>query len=74
MHYVAVIDKDANSAYGIRFPGLPGCFSAADTFDEIFPNAIEALALFFEDLEVVPARGIEANQGRSGRGTCRRRL
>ena len=60
MHYVAVIDKDADSAYGVRFPDVPGCFSAADTFDEIAPNAIEALALFFEDREIVPARGIEA--------------
>ena len=60
MHYVAVIDKDADSAYGVRFPDLPGCFSAADTFDEIVPNAIEALALFFEDRAIVPARGMEA--------------
>ena len=60
MHYVAVIDKDDNSAYGVRFPDVPGCYSAADTFDEIVPNAIEALALFFEDREIVPARGIEA--------------
>ena len=60
MHYVAVIDKDADSAYGVRFPGLPGCFSAADTFDEIVTNAIEALALFFEDSNIVPARGMEA--------------
>ncbi len=60
MHYVAVIDKDEGSAYGVRFPDVPGCFSAADTLDEIFPNAIEALALFFEDREPIPARGIEA--------------
>lgn len=60
MHYVAVIDKDADSAYGVRFPDVPGCFSAADTFDEIIPKAIEALALFFEDRDVVPARSIEA--------------
>ena len=49
MHYVAVIDKDPDSAYGIQFPEVPGCFSAADTFEEIVPNAIEALSLFFED-------------------------
>ena len=60
MHYVAVIDKDPDSAYGIRFPEVPGCFSAADTFGEIFPNAIEALSLFFEDGEPVPPRGLEA--------------
>ena len=60
MHYVAVIDKDLGSAYGVRFPEVPGCYSAADSFDDIVPNAIEALSLFFEDGEPVPPRGIEA--------------
>ena len=60
MHYVAVIDKDPGSAYGIQFPEVPGCFSAADSFEDIVPNAIEALSLFFEDGEPVPPRGIEA--------------
>jgi len=59
MHYVAVIDKDPDSAYGIRFPEVPGCFSAADAFEEIVPNAIEALSLYFEDSEPVPPRGLE---------------
>ena len=60
MHYVGVVNKDAGSAYGVRLPDLPGRFSAADTVDEIIPKAIEALALYFEDREVVAARGIEA--------------
>ena len=60
MHYVAVIDKDPGSAYGVQFPEVPGCYSAADSFDDIVPNAIEALSLFFEDGEPVPPRGIEA--------------
>ena len=60
MHYVAVIDKDPGSALGVRFPEVPGCYSAADSFDELVPNAIEALSLFFEDGEPVPPRGIEA--------------
>ena len=60
MHYVAVIDKDPDSAWGIRFPEVPGCFSAADAFEEIVPNAIEALSLFFEDSEPVFPRGLEA--------------
>ncbi len=60
MHYVAVIDKDPGSAYGVRFPEVPGCYSAADNFDDIVPNAIEALSLFFEDGEPAPPRGIEA--------------
>ena len=51
---------DPDSAYGIQFPEVPGCFSAADTFEEIVPNAIEALSLFFEDSEPVSARGLEA--------------
>ena len=59
MHYVAVIDKDPGSAYGVRFPEVPGCYSAADSFDDIVPNAIEALSLFFEDGEPAPPRGIE---------------
>ncbi len=60
MHYVAVIDKDPDSAWGIQFPEVPGCFSAADTFEEIVPNAIEALSLFFEDSEPMPPLGLEA--------------
>ena len=60
MHYVAVIDKDPGSAYGIQFPEVPGCFSAADSFDEIISNAVEALSLFFEDGEPLPPRGLEA--------------
>ena len=60
MHYVALINKDEGSAYGVHFPDMPGCFSAADKFDEIVPNAIEALALFFEDGGIVLARGIDA--------------
>ena len=60
MHYVAVIDKDPDSAYGIQFPEVPGCYSAADRFEDIVPKAIEALSLFFEDGEPVPPRGIEA--------------
>ena len=59
MYYVAVINKDAGSSYGVRFPDVPGCFSAADTFNQIVPNAIEALSLFFENSDIIPARGIE---------------
>ena len=60
MHYVAVIDKEPDSAFGIRFPEAPGCFSAADNFEGILANAIEALALYFEDGEEAQPRGLEA--------------
>ena len=68
MHYVAVIDKDPGSAYGVRFPEVPGCYSAADSFDDIVPNAIEALSLFFEDGEPTPPRGPSS----AGSNACRR--
>jgi predicted RNase H-like HicB family nuclease len=47
-HYIAVIHKDPDSAYGISFPDLPGCFSAADEEADIIPNALEAVELFME--------------------------
>lgn len=31
------------TAYGVIVPDLPGCFSAGDTLDEAFANAIEAI-------------------------------
>ena len=46
--YLGLVEKDEDSAYGVTFPDLPGCFSAADTEDELLPNAMEALEIFFE--------------------------
>lgn len=60
-HYIALIHKDADSAYGIAFPDLPGCFSAADTEEDIVRNAMEALELWFEDVADQPEpSGIDA--------------
>ncbi len=53
-HYIAMVHKDEDSAYGVTFPDLPGCFSAADTSDEIIPNAMEALEFYIEDMEEIP--------------------
>ncbi len=50
-YYHGVVHKDADSAFGVHFPDLPGCFSAADSIDAVIPNATEALALWFEDNE-----------------------
>ena len=41
--YFALVDKDPDSAFGIRFPDIPGCFSAADSANDVVPNATEAL-------------------------------
>lgn len=54
-HYIAIIeDAGPDSAVGVWFPDLPGCFSAGDDLDEAMKNAPEALALYVEDLEVLP--------------------
>jgi predicted RNase H-like HicB family nuclease len=55
-HFYAVVHKDEDSAFGVQFPDLPGCFSAADELEDVVPNAVEALSLWFEDAgEVVPS-------------------
>jgi predicted RNase H-like HicB family nuclease len=53
-HYFALVHKDADSAFGIEFPDFPGCFSAADDFESILPNAIEALDLYLEGTSAMP--------------------
>ncbi len=50
----AVVHKDADSAFGVHFPDLPGCFSAADAIGDVIPNAVEALDLWFEAADVRP--------------------
>jgi predicted RNase H-like HicB family nuclease len=50
-YYHAVVHKEKDCAFGVHFPDLPGCFSAADVIEDIIPNATEALALWFEDAD-----------------------
>ena len=64
-HYVAVVEKDADSAFGVWFPDVEGCFSAGDTLDEAAANAGAALRQHAEALEsagrdVPDARDVEA--------------
>jgi predicted RNase H-like HicB family nuclease len=48
-HYVAIVeDAGPDTAVGIWFPDLPGCFSAGDDVDGALRNAEEALALYAE--------------------------
>ncbi len=53
-HYIAIVHKDPDSAWGVSFPDLPGCFSAADEEADLLPNAMEALELFAEDAGELP--------------------
>jgi predicted RNase H-like HicB family nuclease len=58
-HYFALVHKDKNSAFGVQFPDVPGCFSAADSLDQLVANASEALSLWAEDTKLPVSRGIE---------------
>ncbi|UZW55348.1 type II toxin-antitoxin system HicB family antitoxin [Sphingobium sp. JS3065] len=58
-YFYAIVHKDPDSAYGVTFPDLPGCFSAADREEEVLPNAVEALDLWFEDADDVQPRPID---------------
>jgi predicted RNase H-like HicB family nuclease len=57
--YIALVHQDENSAYGLTFPDLPGCFAAADDWDGIPAAAAEALDLWFEDAQDVTPSSLE---------------
>jgi predicted RNase H-like HicB family nuclease len=64
MHYVAVIEKEEDSAFGVWFPDVEGCFSAGETVEEAVANAAAALRQHAEAVEsagrrVPAARGID---------------
>ncbi|AMM84258.1 type II toxin-antitoxin system HicB family antitoxin [Martelella sp. AD-3] len=59
-HYIAVVHQEGESAFGLHFPDVPGCFSAADDLDDILANANEALALHLEGEDPPEARPIDA--------------
>ena len=50
-HYVAIVEEAGpETAVGVWFPDLPGCFSAGEDLDEALRNAPEAIALYAESL------------------------
>jgi len=50
LYPVAIERGDADHAFGVVVPDLPGCFSAGDTFEEALVNAREAIELHVEGL------------------------
>jgi len=58
--FFALVHKDEDSAYGVSFPDVPGCFSAADRLEDVIGNAAEALSLWFEDGSVPAPRDLPA--------------
>lgn len=59
-YFYGLVNKDSDSAFGVEFPDLPGCFSAADAMEDIVPNGAQALELWFEDAEWVEPQDFEA--------------
>ena len=52
--YAAIVHHEEGSAYGVHFPDLPGCFSAADNLDDVLREAGIALSLFARDEKKLP--------------------
>jgi predicted RNase H-like HicB family nuclease len=50
-YYVAVVEKEAGSAFGVWFPDVEGCFSAGETLEEASVHAVAALRQHAEALE-----------------------
>ena len=59
-YYLGIVHQEANTAFGIHFPDVPGCFSAADELKDLLANAAEALALHLEDEELPASRSMDA--------------
>lgn len=45
-HYVAIIEKEEGTLFGVHFPDCPGCVTAAETADSAVRRAAEALRLW----------------------------
>ncbi|NGM46286.1 ribbon-helix-helix protein, CopG family [Rhodobacter sp. SGA-6-6] len=59
-YYIAIVHQDGDSAFGLTFPDLPGCFAAADSWDAIPAAATEALDLWFDDQPDVEPSSLDA--------------
>ena len=50
VHYVAVLEKEPDSDFGIYFPDLPGCVTAGDDEEEALQNAEDVLQFHIDGL------------------------
>lgn len=50
LYPIAINKGDSVTAHGIFIPDVVGCFSAADNYQDVFDNAIEAIELHLEGL------------------------
>ena len=58
-NYIAIINKDPESDFGVSFPDFPGCVTAGSSIDEAKDMAQDAISLhikgMLEDGESIPA-------------------
>lgn len=59
-YFIAVVHQEGDSAFGVHFPDVPGCFSASDDMSDLLANASEALALHLEGDSAPDARSMDA--------------
>lgn len=52
-YYHGIVHKDEDSAFGVTFPDLEGCFSAADDLESVVREASDAVSLYFENSDRV---------------------
>ncbi len=58
-YYIGLVHKEKDSAFGVQFPDVPGCFSASDDMEHVVSNATEALSLWAEDEKPPVPRSLE---------------
>jgi predicted RNase H-like HicB family nuclease len=64
IRYIGILEKDPGTLWGIYFPDLPGCVTAAESAEQALNQAPEALRLWIEcalerDRELPKPRTIE---------------
>ncbi len=47
-HFYPAIFHEEDNAYWVEFPGLPGCVTQGDTFEEAYEMSTEVLGLYLE--------------------------
>ncbi len=60
MAYYGILEKEPGTLWGVWFPDVPGCITAADTADEATQKAVTALREHLEGTEPPSASSLEA--------------
>lgn len=64
--FPAIFHKAEEGGYWVEFPDLPGCLTQGETIEQSFEMAQEALALWLDGAESVPAPTAMTNVVASG--------